>query len=348
MASLGSNTDISFDTQRLEDLLRSHLPTRSRVFDIQPVDGGQSNPTYFVTLGHRRLVLRKRPSGPLLPSAHAVDREFRIQLSLRNSAVPVPEVLLYCDDETVVGTAFYVMERVPGRIFHNSALPGVSKEDRSSMYAQVAAALGALHRLDPAAMGLSDFGRPGNYFARQISRWTRQWQMSRVHELPEIEQLIAWLSVHIPEDERVGIIHGDFRMGNLIFDPVHPRIVAILDWELATLGHPLADLAHTCLYSWFLGSDEYGGGLMGLDAGQLGIPSLHQFVNRYRGAAGIELQLEPFHVAFSLFRNAMIFEGIAARARAGNASADNARDIGELAPTFARRALEVIAGQHPI
>ncbi|MFG1229982.1 phosphotransferase family protein [Xanthobacter autotrophicus NCIMB 11399] len=338
-----------FDPARLEAFLRGRLPAEGPGFGMEAVGGGQSNPTFFLTLGERRLVLRKRPPGPLLPSAHAIDREFRVQSALKGTGVPVPEPLLYCADESVVGTAFYVMERVDGRIFHDSALPGVSHAERAAMYDSLADVLGRLHRVDHRAVGLEGYGRDGDYFARQISRWTRQWEMSRTRDLPDVNVLITWLAAHVnrPSEEaaRTGIVHGDFRFGNVIFHPAEPRIVAVLDWELSTLGHPLADLAHTCVYSWLFKPDEYGGGVMGLDLAALGIPSLDAFVARYGAATGSEVRLDPFHLAFALFRNAVIFEGIAARARGGNASAANAREIGALAPVFARRAVEIIEGR---
>ena len=342
-------TKLEFDPARLETFLRDRLRIQCGAFHLESVGGGQSNPTFFVALGDRRLVLRKRPSGVLLPSAHAVDREFRVQSALREADVPVPEPVLYCADESVVGTAFYVMERVDGRIFHDSALPGLTAAERAAMYDSLADVLGALHRLDHRALGLEDFGREGDYFARQITRWTRQWEMSRTRDLPDIDYLVAWLARHVSQQQqRVGIVHGDFRFGNVIFHPSEPRIVAVLDWELSTLGHPAADLAHTCIYSWLFKPGDYGGGVMGLDLAGLGIPSLDAFVARYAAAAGDQVRLEPFHLAFALFRNAVIFEGIAARARDGNAAAANAREIGALAPVFARRGVEIIKGKHLI
>ena len=208
------------------------------------------------------------------------------------------------------------------------------------MYRSMADTLATLHRVDPAAVGLADYGRPGNYFARQVARWSRQWEASRTRENPALDRLIAWLPGHIPEGDETVVCHGDFRIGNLMFDPVEPRVIAILDWELSTLGHPLADLGFNAM-AWHTRPDEYGG-LRGLDLDALGIPSLDDYVAHYLRAAGREDGIAPFHVAFALFRFAVIFEGIAARAAAGNAASDDASEAGKLGPAFAKRAVELV------
>lgn len=304
------------------------------------ITGGQSNPTYFVTFDNRQLVMRKQPAGKLLPSAHAIDREYRIISALAKTDVPVPPTLLFCSDPEPTGTPFYVMERVEGRIFHDCTLPGIAPSDRRAMYRAMATTLAAMHSVDPSAVGLSDYGKPGNYFARQIVRWSKQWELSRTREDSNVEKLIAWLPDHIPADEATSIVHGDYRIGNLMFHPSEPRVVAVLDWELSTLGHPLADVAHTAI-AWLTAADEYGG-LIGVDLEASGIPSLKAYVADYNAAARTPITLSNFHKAFALFRWTVIFEGIAARAKAGNAAAGNASQAGELAAIFARRAVEAI------
>lgn len=328
------------DPARLDDWLKAALPGLAGAPRLERISGGQSNPTFFVSYDNRALVLRKQPAGPLLPSAHAIDREFRVLRALGATPVPVPEALAYCDDAGVIGTPFYLMTRLEGRVFHDCTLPGVSPEDRRAMYASIAATLGALHNVDPAAVGLADFGRPSGYFGRQIARWSKQWREARTREDADMERLIAWLPAHVPEGEAPAIVHGDFRVGNLMFHPVEPRVIAVLDWELATLGHPLADLAHIAM-GWQTRPEEYGG-MRGLDLAALGIPSLDAFVAAYGAAATHGARLEPFHKAFALFRWAAIFEGIASRAKAGNANAENAAEIGQLSAVFARQAAALI------
>jgi len=304
---------------------------------IERIRGGQSNPTYYVSYEGRRLVLRKQPPGELLPSAHAVDREYRVISALASTSVPVPRAVLYCNDRAVLGTPFYLMERLDGRVFHDSTLPGVPAAERRQMYLSMADTLAALHAVDPVAVGLGDFGRPGNYFARQIARWTRQWEMSRTREDAAIDRLIAWLPANVPGDDRSTITHGDYRIGNLMFHASQPRVIAILDWELSTLGHPLADLAHSCMV-WQTAPAEYGG-LAGLPLDELSLPRQADYEARYYTAATAgTARLAPFHLAFALFRWSVIFEGIAARAKAGNAAAENATEVGRLSSVFAQRA----------
>ncbi len=332
-----------FEPQRLESYLRGAMPGLSGRMRLERIGGGQSNPTFFVDFPSRRMVLRKKPAGVILPSAHAVDREFRVLSALSGTGVPVPPTLLYEDDAGILGTPFYVMERVDGRVFHECALPGVSPEERRAMYLSMADTLGALHRLDPNALGLGDYGRPGNYFSRQIARWSRQYQDHRTRDIPAVDRLVDWLPAHIPPGDETAIAHGDFRLGNLMFHPVEPRIVAVLDWELSTLGHPLADAAYSCL-PWHTRPDWYGG-VMGLDLATLGIPTETEYRARYYEAAGREGGIATFHLVFALFRFAVILEGIARRAEAGSASADNARQVGALATAFADRAVQLIGTQ---
>lgn len=329
-----------FDPGALDRALKARLPALEGLPSMERISGGQSNPTFFVTYANRALVLRKKPPGALLPSAHAIDREFRVISALGGTDVPVPEALFYEPDAGLIGTPFYVMERLEGRIFHDCTIPGVPPVDRAAMYASIAATLAALHNVRPAAVGLADFGRPGDYFARQIARWSRQWRENRTREDAAMEALIAWLPAHIPPGEVTGIVHGDFRVGNLMFHPTEPRVIAILDWELATLGHPLADLAHIGM-AWQTRPEEYGG-IAGLEIEALGIPPFKAFVRAYSDAADHKTALEPFHMAFALFRWAAIFEGIAYRAATGNAASADAAAVGRLSAVFSRQAAALI------
>mgnify|MGYP002862140728 CR=1 FL=1 len=333
---------MEFDPVRLAAWLAATLGLKGELV-LERIGGGQSNPTFFATMGERRMVLRKQPAGPVLPSAHAVDREYRIMAALAATDVPVPTMLAFCDDRAVVGTPFYVMERVEGRVFHDCALPGVAPAERRAMYLAMAETLARLQKVDVAAAGLADYGRQGGFFERQIARWTKQWELSKTRDMPEIDRLIAWLPANRPPSDETTISHGDFRIGNLMFHPSEPRIVAVLDWELSTLGHPLADAAFSCL-PWHT-RPEWFGGLLGTDYQALGIPTLEDYLAHYDRAAGRTGGVETFHVAFSLFRFAVILEGIAARARAGNAAADNAGEVGDMAVLFAGRAVDLIDGR---
>jgi aminoglycoside phosphotransferase (APT) family kinase protein len=343
--NLSSARTEGFIPESLEGFARKALVDLVGDFSIERIVGGQSNPTYFVTLGKRRMVLRKKPVGDTLPSAHAVDREHRVLSALSVTGVPVPKTILYCDDLSVVGTPFYLMERLEGRVFQDASLPGITPADRREMIFGMAETLAKLHDVDPASVGLGDFGRPSGYFRRQIQRWTRQYELARWRDLPDVETLIGWLPGHVPPDDVTRICHGDFRIGNLIFHPTEPWVVGVLDWELSTLGHPLADLAFSAL-PWITDPDEYGG-FRGLNLERLGIPERDAYVERYFASRQTpeEQRLAPFHTAFALFRFAVIFEGIAARARSGNAAAENAAEVGELSVVFARRAVENLSGE---
>lgn len=337
---------LEFEPARLDAYLRAHIPGLAGPLRLARIAGGQSNPTFFVTTDTHRLVLRKQPPGTLLPSAHAVDREYRVVSGLRGSPVPVPDALHFCDDRSVVGTPFYVMARLDGRVFHDCALPGCAPAERRAIYRAMAETLAALHAVDPAARGLGDYGRPAGFYPRQVRRWSEQWRTVRTREDPAIERLIAWLPGSIPEDPRGGIAHGDYRLGNLMVAPDAPRVAAVLDWELSTLGPPLSDLAHSCI-AWHSAPDQYGG-LLGLDLVALGIPSQAEYEADYYAALGrhgvaARPRLSRFHMAFALFRWSMIFEGIAARAKNGTASASDAGSVGGLAASFAARAAAFIA-----
>lgn len=330
-----------FDPAQLWDFLNVRFGVCNN-FDLVRISGGQSNPTYFVTHGPDRMILRKKPAGPILPGAHAIDREFRVMTALHPAGVPVPRPIVYHDDPSVLGTPFYLMERVEGRIFADCALPELAVAERQAIWMGLADALADLHNVDPASVGLGDFGRPGNYFERQIARWTRQWKESPNAPIPDLGVVADWLSTHLPPDDgAVSLAHGDFRLGNMMFHPCEPRVVAILDWELSTLGHPLADLGF-CVMPWHTAPDEYGG-LLGLDLAALGLPQEAGVVARYLRHRPTSNPLLPFHKAFALFRFAVIFVGISDRVRAGTAAAPNADIYAPLAARLARRAFHIIS-----
>jgi aminoglycoside phosphotransferase (APT) family kinase protein len=329
-----------FDEARLADYLRAELPEAGGGLRLEQFTYGQSNPTFIVHLENADYVLRKRPPGELLPSAHAVDREYRVQKALVETPVPVPVPILYCADRDVIGTEFYLMERMIGRVYTDSALPGVPAAERRAMYASVAETLAALHTVDIDAVGLSDFGRPGNYFERQFKRWSRNFLETKTREIPDLDRLMAWLPEHMPEGDEAAVVHGDYRIGNLMFHPSEPRVIAVFDWELATLGHPLSDLAYLCIL-FHTTPDEYWG-VRGLDPTETGIPSEADFVATYCRAAGRSDGVTPTHVAHALFRFSAILDGVRARGLAGNAAADNAEEIGRLALAMARRGRELI------
>jgi aminoglycoside phosphotransferase (APT) family kinase protein len=334
-----------FDPDRLDTFLRRDIAGVRGDLRIERIGGGQSNPTYFVDIGDDAYVLRKKPVGAVLPSAHAIDREYRVMAALAGSNVPVPEMVRYCEDETVIGTPFYLMKRVAGRVFPEFAVAGVSPVERREMYRSMAQTLARLHAVDWAGLGLADYGRPGNYFERQIGRWSRQWDAARAEPggtdaNPALDRIAAWLPLNMPVSERATLCHGDFRLGNLMFHPTEPRVVAVLDWELSTLGHPLADVAYNCL-AWHTSPEEYGG-ILNLDHAALGIPAEPEYLSWYTEAGGNLDGLSVFHYVFSLFRFAVIFEGIRVRAQAGSANAGNAREVGQLGPAFAARALQML------
>lgn len=333
---------MDFEPDRLRVFLKSAIGGLAGEMRLERIGGGQSNPTYFVTFDNRAMVLRKQPAANLLPSAHAVDREYRVMSALAATDVPVPKMLLFHAGREVVGTPFYMMERLAGRVFPQYALPGMQPSERRAIYLAMAETMARLHQVDWAAIGLSDYGRVGSYFSRQLARWTKQWQMSRTRDNADIERLMVWLPANMPDERETTISHGDFRLGNLMFHPTEPRVVGVLDWELSTLGHPLADVAFNCIAYRTLPA-EYGG-IRGLDLAALGIPSEAEYLQHYYRHSGRTDGVTNFHFAFALFRLAVIFEGIAARALSGNAASANAAEVGELGPVFARRAVEIIDG----
>ncbi|MDO9524449.1 MAG: phosphotransferase family protein [Gemmobacter sp.] len=329
------------DLPALQNWLADKWPD-GRDLETQRISGGQSNPTWFVTWGTHRLVLRKKPEGPTLPGAHAIEREYRIQRALAETDVAVPRMLHFEDDASILGTPFYVMERLEGRVFADSTLPDMTGHERREIYLDMARTLARLHAVRPDQVGLGDYGKSGNYFARQIARWSRQYTDSTGPRVADLDWLMDWLPASMPpEGDALSIAHGDFRLGNLMYHPTEPRVIAVLDWELSTLGHPLADLGY-CVMPWNSAPEEYGG-ILGTDWHAAGIPTQAEFVAEYHAHALPTPPPLPFHIAFAMFRFAVIFVGIADRARAGSAASSEAADLGALAPRFAARARQIIA-----
>jgi aminoglycoside phosphotransferase (APT) family kinase protein len=318
-----------FDEAALGAHLAAHLPDFAGPLDVRQFQGGQSNPTYLLRTPGRSYVMRSKP-GPvakLLPSAHAIEREFRVMRALAAQGIPVPEVRLLVEDEAVIGRAFYVMAHVAGRIFWEPTLPGMAPADRAAIYDEMNRVLAQLQRVDVGAAGLADYGKAGNYFARQIGRWSRQYQASATETIAPMDHLIEWLPQHVPPGEETTVVHGDYRLDNLIFHPVEPRIIAILDWELSTLGHPLADFSYHCMI-WHIPAGGFRG-IAGVDLAALGIPSEAEYLRRYcerTGRGGIEHW--NFYLAYNLFRIAAILQGVYKRATEGLASSDNALQTG--------------------
>ncbi|HEY7943306.1 MAG TPA: phosphotransferase [Casimicrobiaceae bacterium] len=326
-----------FDVAALERFLTASVAGFAGPLEVQQFKGGQSNPTYKLTAGDASYVLRRKPPGKLLPSAHAVDREYRVISALAGSDVPVARTHCLCLDETVIGTPFYLMDFVEGRIFWDPLLPGMTPSQRRAIFAEMNRVIAALHRVDFAAIGLGDYGRAGNYLARQIDRWSRQYRASATEHIDAMDRLIDWLPRHIPAGDRIALVHGDFRLDNMIFDPAEARVLAVLDWELSTLGDPLADLAYH-LMAWRLAPDEFRG-LRGCDFAALGIPGEDEYVAMYlRGNATV---VQPhaddwdFYLAYNLFRMAGILQGVLARALAGNAASAQALEAGKRARPLA-------------
>jgi aminoglycoside phosphotransferase (APT) family kinase protein len=340
---------LALDTDALGAWLARQSTAFASPITLKRFEGGQSNPTYLVTSGDRRFVLRKKPPGLLLPSAHLIEREHRVLAALHGAGFPVPRPLLLCEDNSVIGTSFYLMEHVAGRIFWDASLPGCAPNERSALYFAMNATLAHLHRLDWRALGLGDFGKPENYAARQLARWRRQYENARSEPSPDIDRLIEWLEDHLPADTPqmpTSIVHGDFRIDNLIFHPEEPRVIAVLDWELATLGHPLADLAYNCLvYRLPSRVAGRGLGLAGLDLASLGVPNESAYIEAYRrNVNGASIADWRFFLAFAAFRVASILTGVRARARQGNAAAANAEEMGALAEVYAATGWQVARG----
>ncbi|MBT3628829.1 MAG: phosphotransferase, partial [Rhodospirillaceae bacterium] len=308
---------------------------------------GQSNPTYLLASGGQNFVLRKKPPGDLLPGAHRIEREFRIISALADHGVPVPDALHLCEDDTITGTPFYVMAHVEGGVCQDPALPGMAPDERSAIYADMANVMAQLHGIDWKAAGLSDYGKHENYIARQIALWSRQYEAAKTGVIAEMDALMRWLPENIPPGDETCLVHGDFRLGNLILDPEAARIAAVLDWELSTLGHPLTDLAYNCLpYYLPAGEDAVLPGIAGADLDALGIPSEDAHIGAYCRAAGRADGIADwsFYITFSMFRLASIAQGVYARALQGNASSAKAKDYDKRAIKLAKIAWALQAG----
>ena len=301
---------------------------------LSQLTGGQSNPTYKISSGHEHFVLRKKPAGVLLPSAHAVDREYRVMKALANTDVPVPRMLTYCEDESIVGTAFFIMEYLDGRVFIDQTLPQLQASERHVIYEQMNNTIAAIHHLDYASLGLETFGKPGNYFSRQITRWSRQVREANIAIPDSLKQLMDWLPENIPKEDETSLIHGDFRMDNLIFHKTEPRVIGVLDWELSTLGNPLADFAYQCM-AWRIAPALWRG-IQGIDFVGLGIPREAEYIAMYEKKIGRPIAEHwPFLMAYNLFRISAILHGITKRAIDGNANASDAIENGEKAGALA-------------
>ena len=353
----------AFDVAVLQTHLTQHLPGFEGPLTVEQFKGGQSNPTYKLLTPQRAYVMRSKP-GPaakLLPSAHAVEREFRVMRSLAGTGVPVAQMLLLCEDEAVIGRAFYIMEFMDGRVLWDQSLPGMSARERGAIYDEMNRVIAVLHTVDVVAAGLLDFGKPGNYFDRQIGRWSKQYVASITEPIDEMDRLMAWLPAHMPasarDDAQVSVVHGDFRLDNLVFHPAEPRVIAVLDWELSTIGHPLADFSYHCM-AWHIPPGTFRG-IGGLDHASLGIPVEAEYVRRYCERVGERVgalsarQLKPealavdwnFYLAYNLFRLASITQGIAKRVVDGIAASAQAkatgastRPLAQMAWAFAQKA----------
>jgi aminoglycoside phosphotransferase (APT) family kinase protein len=314
------------DEERLAAYLARRLPDFELPLTIAQFRGGQSNPTYLLSAGGRRYVLRKKPPGVLLPSAHAVEREYRIMTALQGTDVPVPRTHALCTDHSVIGTPFFVMDYVEGRIFWDHALPQVEPTARAPIFDAMNRAIAALHAVRPEDIAMADYGRPGNYLQRQIARWSRQYRASETRPIAAMDRLIEWLPAHMPPDDDTALVHGDYHLNNMIFHPSEPRVLAVLDWELSTLGHPLVDFAYHCL-DWKLPPDMLGR-LGGVDVANLGIPTLEAYVDAYcRRTGRASIAHFDYYQAFGLFRIAAVHQGIVKRIEDGSVSSPHAREV---------------------
>jgi aminoglycoside phosphotransferase (APT) family kinase protein len=331
-----------FDEAALAAWLKPRVEGFGGRMQVRQFRGGASNPTFLLTTEAGRYVLRKKPPGPLLASAHQVDREHRVMSALSATRVPVPQMRAFCADESVIGTPFYVMDYLEGRVFRDAALPGLAPAERAAIYDELNATLAVLHQVDFESLGLSDYGRPGDYFERQVRRWTTQYRGAETEHIPEMETLIEVLPTRIPADRSVTIAHGDYRLENVMFHPTEPRLIAVLDWELSTLGHPLADLAYNA-FLWRSDSPSWGS-LQGVDFATSGIPTEAEYVSAYLRRTGRgPVEDWPFYVAFGVFRLASISQGVYRRVLAGVAASE--REAVNGAPHLARQALDILHGE---
>lgn len=335
------------DLAAVERYLDAKLPGFRGPLTAEKFGVGQSNPTFRLDSPSGKLVLRRKPPGQLLKSAHAVDREFRVQKALAETDVPVAQMLLLCEDESVIGSMFYVMAFQPGQHFMEPTLVDLTAEERGQVFDEMNRVLAALHSVDYAAVGLGDFGKPGSYFVRQTGRWTQQYRASETETIADMDSLIEWLEANMPEDDgRVSLVHGDYRIDNMIFETDRPRVAAVLDWELSTLGHPFSDLAYQCM-QWRMPPGPEGRGLAGIDRKAQGIPTEAEYVEAYCRRMGLPgIPGFDFCLAFSFFRMAAIVQGVKKRGLDGNASnPERAARMGTFVPTYARMGLEAAAGR---
>lgn len=331
----------AFDVRELKTYLADKLPGVDGPLEVLQFKGGQSNPTFWLATADRAYVLRKKPPGDLLPSAHQIEREYRVISALAETDVPVPTARLLCEEAGVIGTPFYVMDHVEGRVFRDPALPKLAPTERAAVYDAMNATMAALHSVDYAAVGLADYGKVGGYLDRQVKRWSGQYEASKTDEVAEMETLLAWLADNIPAADEIAIAHGDFRLENMIFHPTEPKVLAVLDWELSTLGHPLSDLAYCCMLYHI--AIPGVGGLVGLDLEAAGIPDEAAFLESYRQRTGRdEIEDWVFFQAFSFFRLAAIAQGVYKRGLQGNASSADALNFGQAVAMLAKLALGLI------
>jgi aminoglycoside phosphotransferase (APT) family kinase protein len=344
--SVSESSTQGLDTAALLAWLEPRLPEISGPLSLARVHGGQSNPTYVLSSPGGRWILRRKPGGPLLPSAHQIEREYRVLRALEPTAVPVPRALTICDDETVIGAPFYIMQFLDGRVFSDPSLPALAAPERAAIYDAASATLAELHRVDYRAAGLADYGRSEGYLTRQVARWTKQYLASQTEAIPSMDALIAWLPQHLPVDDEVTIAHGDFRLGNLMFHPTEPRVIGVLDWELSTIGHPLLDLAYAALSHYTpLEVTRLMGGTAELSTVE-GIPSSDAFIDAYCRYAQRARPTEfPFYLALAFFRSAAIMQGIRQRIALGNAAGGREAELrAAVAPLLADLGWSVAQG----
>jgi aminoglycoside phosphotransferase (APT) family kinase protein len=326
----------TLDLSKLSDWMKKNVCDFSGALSAEKFAGGQSNPTFKLSAGDRKFVLRRKPPGQLLASAHAVDREFRVIAALQDTDVPVPGAVALCKEDEIIGSMFYLMEYLEGRVFWDPVLPELTNDERSAVYDDMNRVLAAMHSINVADVGLGDYGRPGNYFERQVGRWTKQYRASETQTVPAMEELMAWLPENMPaEDDRVALVHGDYRLDNVMFHPTEPKIIAVLDWELSTLGNPIADLAYQVM-AWQLPRDAGITGLAGIERKPLAIPEDNSYVTSYCERTGRdEIKHWNFYLAFCFFRLAAIVQGVKKRALDGTASSAEAESRGNLVQPLA-------------